>query len=116
MGIEDRDTMRQPDEAPMEGKGRILGVPKAVFFLGLLLIVALAVWKGGVIEKLFPRGPINVNTATIEQLKDLPGVDKKIAQDFIDKRPFKDVDDVKRVKGIGDKKLAELRALITIGE
>jgi competence protein ComEA len=37
-----------------------------------------------------------------------------IATRIIDARPFRSVDDLDRVKGIGAKRLAELRPLVTV--
>lgn len=101
--------------------GKILGIPRAAFFGALAVIAAGVV---GIVWKMQdvppkeppPSGPIDVNTASVEQLKDLPGVSKKVAEDIVAKRPFADVDDLKRVKGIGDKKIEAIRALVTAGK
>ena len=62
--------------------------------------------------------PVNINTATQEQLVALPGVGQSTAAKIIADRQangsFKSVDDLKRVSGIGDKKLESLRELICI--
>ena len=52
------------------------------------------------------RAPINVNTATAEQLEALPGIGPTLAAAIVQERerngPFRSVDDLTRVPGIGD--------------
>lgn len=63
-------------------------------------------------------GKVNINTATAEQLAVLPGVGEVIGQAIVDYRqmngPFKTVDDLAEVKGIGEKKLEAIRPLVTL--
>ena len=59
-------------------------------------------------------GPIDINTATLEQLDTLPGVGPKTAQLIVDGRPYAKVDDLLRVKGIGPATLAKLKDLVTV--
>jgi competence protein ComEA len=59
-----------------------------------------------------------VNTATAEQLEELPGVGPAIAAAIIDERDrrgrFATVDDLLDVRGIGDARLEQLRDLVTV--
>jgi len=63
--------------------------------------------------------PIDVNTATVAQLETLPGIGPTLAGAIVQERarngPFRSVDDLNRVPGIGDGRLAQLRDLVTVG-
>jgi comEA protein len=55
---------------------------------------------------------IDVNSATQEELETLPGIGPKYAQAIIEGRPYEKVEDLLRVKGIGEKTLAKLKDLV----
>jgi competence protein ComEA len=65
-----------------------------------------------------PQTPLDLNTATAEELDALPGVGPSIARSIVDDRnrngPFAAVDDLTRVRGIGPAKLEELRSLVRV--
>jgi competence protein ComEA len=65
-----------------------------------------------------PASPVDLNTATAEQLDALPGIGPATAAAIIADRgangPFRSVDDLGRVRGIGDAKLEQLRGLVTV--
>lgn len=64
-------------------------------------------------------GKVNINTASAAQLDTLPGVGASTAEKIVADReangPFKTVEDLKRVSGIGDKKFAALVDAICVG-
>ncbi len=61
---------------------------------------------------------LNLNSATVDQLEELPGVGPALAARIVDWREangsFKNVEDLLSVSGIGDKLLANVRELITL--
>lgn len=64
-----------------------------------------------------PTQPINVNRASGEELRRLPGIGPKLSQRILDtraKKPFQSVDDLRRVPGIGPKTLERLRPHVVV--
>lgn len=63
---------------------------------------------------------VNINTATAQELTTLPGIGQAKAEAIIKHRetngPFKTVDQLTEVKGIGDKILEKLKDEATIGK
>lgn len=63
-------------------------------------------------------GVLDLNTATVEQLQDLPGVGPVLAQRIVDWRTehgrFSSVDELREVSGIGDRKFADLRSKVRV--
>ena len=93
-------------------------------FFSLLVIMAMAALATvslAAVEKPAATGKdklVNINTADAAQLATLPQVGAKMAQRILDYRKssggFKRVQDLMKVKGIGEKVFAKLQPLITI--
>ncbi len=92
----------------MEVKGSHWRRSVGVFILFLLAPLALG-------EEM-PR--IDLNTATLSQLDSLPGIGPVIAERILELReksgPYKRIEDLMNIRGIGEKKFLKLKDLITV--
>ena len=64
--------------------------------------------------------PINLNTATAAELEKLPGIGQKVAARIVEYRekhgPFKKVEELMNVQGIGEKSFLQFRSQLTVGQ
>jgi competence protein ComEA len=62
---------------------------------------------------------INLNTATAAELEKLPGIGQKVAARIVEYRqkngPFKKVEELMNVQGIGEKSFLQFRSQLTVG-
>lgn len=89
-----------------------------------LLMLAVAMTATGLTmaaQAKEPKGaPVDINKASAEELQDLPGVGPSLAQRIVEFReehgPFQSVDDLLKVRGIGERSLERIRHLIVAGK
>ena len=66
------------------------------------------------------RFPLDLNTARLADLMELPGIGEKLAQRMVEYRKtsggFRSVEDLRKVKGIGEKRMERLRPLVVTAE
>jgi competence protein ComEA len=79
----------------------------------------LAGQSGPTTSKAPPASPVNINTASAEQLQTLPGIGPSTAARIIADReqngPFRTIEDLTRITGIKEGTMAKIRAYITVG-
>ncbi len=72
----------------------------------------------GAAGKKKPEKPVNLNTATVEELAQLPGIGEVTARRIVRHREksgkFRSVDELLVVRGISQKKLEALRPYLTV--
>jgi competence ComEA-like helix-hairpin-helix protein len=90
----------------------------------LLALILLAAAAAPPAAAATPQAPpsaekVNINSASADQLTALPGIGPSYAQRIVEYRekngPFKRVEDILNVRGIGEKTFEKIRERITIG-
>jgi competence protein ComEA len=88
-------------------------------FLGVTFAVALLAAAISSAAKQPPEKPIDLNSATAEQLEQLPGIGPKIAEAIVAFReksgPFRRVEELLAIRGISNRKLNAIRPYVKVG-
>jgi competence protein ComEA len=88
---------------------RQLAIAGILFFACALAIAA---------QKQPPAHPVELNSATVEQLERVPGIGPKTAQAIVDLRersgPFRRVEDLLIIKGITQAKVDKMRPYLSV--
>src|SRR6266478_7195325 len=89
----------------------------SLLFLFLSLICAPGVLGG---KKKPPAKPVNLNTATSEELQPVPGIGPATSDKILQMRKsygtFKSVDDLLAIRGLGPKWLEKMRKYLIVGK
>jgi competence ComEA-like helix-hairpin-helix protein len=90
------------------------------FLAGALLLAFLFLPILLTAKKRPPLHPININTANSAELQQVPGIGPATAEKILKMRkahgPFKSVEELRAIKGIGPKRLAKMRLYLTVGD
>jgi len=131
MGINDRDYMREGYVPANLGKKPPKRRPRFSFPTAVLVAVILGILAIFVISLRTPADsaseqvqsvepikrvvyPLDLNTATPEELMTIPQIGPATAKQIINSRPFEKVEDLLTVYGIGEAKLNVLSQYLTI--
>ena len=75
----------------------------------LIIFLLLTVILFANVSALCSEGQINVNSASAEELDKLSGIGPAKAQEIINSRPFNSIDDLIKVRGIGNVTLSNIK-------
>jgi competence ComEA-like helix-hairpin-helix protein len=84
------------------------------------LVLCLLAGTCAFAKKKPPERPVNLNTANSEELQLVPGIGPTTADKILKMRksygPFKSVDDLLAIRGLGPKRLEKMRKFLTVGK
>lgn len=87
------------------------------FLIGILLYFLFS-YNKMIKKENIVRGKININIATVEEIDKLPGIGKIIAKRIIEYREenngFKQIEELKKIKGITEKKFEKIKKYIEV--
>ena len=94
-------------------------------FLATVLVLAMAVLAAAPATasgaaSSAPAAMVNINSAGVDELVTLPGIGKAYAERIVEYRqkngPFKKVEDILNVRGIGEKTFDRIKDRLTLGK
>jgi competence ComEA-like helix-hairpin-helix protein len=86
----------------------------------LLLCCTVLVARVAIGEKIAPTTPLDLNTATVAQLAQVPGIGATTAKAIVQFReksgPFERIEDLLAIRGISARKLQQIRPYVTLSK
>jgi DNA uptake protein ComE-like DNA-binding protein len=122
MGLQDRDYMRRQTHQQLP---RVTPWRTWLVTAGSVIAVAsAAIWLARDFRSLVPASApkegalvVNVNNATQAQIETVPGIGPSLATLIVAGRPYRSVDELLRISGIGEQTLTSMRPFLkTDGE
>src|SRR5712664_805997 len=90
------------------------------FAIRIPLILCLLFCTGAFAKKKPPAKPVNINSATSEELQQVPGIGPATAEKILQMRKsygaFKSIDDLLAIRGLGPKRLEKMRKYLTVSK
>ena len=83
-----------------------------------IVVICLAIVAAAAARKKPPEKPVNLNSATVQQLEQLPGIGPATAKRIVEMREkggaFRRIEDLLAVRGISEKRLNALRPYLAV--
>ena len=90
----------------------LLGLALLALGIAVAAVVAWDSSPASIARELESRRPVDVNSATFEEIVALPYISDKVARAIIESRPYAQPEDLLRVRGIGPKILQRIRPYV----
>jgi len=91
--------------------GRLISIVASV-----LLMIALSISTSTVQGQSKSKTKVDVNSADVETLQTLPGIGSTLAERIVEGRPYKNADELSKVKGLSKSKVEAIQNQITFGK
>jgi comEA protein len=99
-------------------KPRTCRIPSHTLIAVSFLLIFLAVQLGADTQRLPPAHSVDLNSATADELQQVPGIGPSTAKAIVNFRPksgpFQKIDDLLAIKGISKERLEKMRPYLTI--
>ena len=115
MGIYDRDYMKEGYDPPVRGKKSPPRRPKvsvpylviALVFIGIVALFIASTYRSPELgdEAAWPAYPLDLNTATFDELTTVPQNGPATADQILKNRPYEKLEDLLEIYGVGESKL-----------
>jgi len=100
--------------------GRRTSFLLAVLALTLLALPGLAASSRDAADSSVETPRVDINTAGVEELQELPGIGPALARKIVEHRqengPFRRIEDLLEIRGIGEKSLERMRDRLTVSK